>query len=100
MWSYRVSVLKFLNRLIKMHYRTSLRFFIIRHVLLRYEVQEDLIIHFVLFFCFIHVRIEKGLIELLVGFSVSETDKGFNIESGIAILIFAYKLTVACEKLC
>lgn len=77
-----------------MHDWTSLSLLVTCHILFRYEIQEDLIVQFVVML--ICVCVEEVLIELpeLLIWHLKEV---LHIKSGVPILIFADQLFIKSE---
>ena len=95
-WGNRVPILLSLNRFIKMHDWTSLSLLVTCDVLLRYEIQENLIVQFVvMLFC---VRVEEVLIEL-PEFLIWHLKEVLHIKSCIPVFIFADQFFIKGKKL-
>ena len=64
--------------------------------MLRDEIEEDLVIKFLLLLC---VGIEEPVIEILVGFVFSKADESADIKRSVPIRVLPHKLTIVGEHL-
>lgn len=74
-----------------MHDWTSLSLLVTCHILLRYEIQEDLIVQFVVML--FSVSVEKVLVEL-PELLVRHLKEVLHIKSSVSVLIFADQLFI------
>ena len=79
-----------------MHDWTSLRLLPRWDILLRDEIEEDLVVKLLLLLC---VRIEEPVVEILICFIFPKADESANIESCVSIGVLTNKLSIVGEHL-
>lgn len=91
----RITILKLHDRFIEMHYGASLGFLPRGHILLCDEIQEHLIVQLFLLLC---VGIEEAVVEIFVGFVLTEADECTDIKCDIIVhLVLPNELAVVRE---